>query len=409
MTRPYKPISDYAAIGDLQTVVLVGRDGSIDWCPFPHLDSPSVFGAILDARRGGRFGIAAPEAGMGDQRYIPDTNVLQTRFRTERGALTVTDFMPLSGEIGGAERVPAASEIHRIIECSEGNPDVEVEWSPRFDYGRTATRIVRSGTGWVATDGKDTLALGGAGDAKILEAGSGPVLSVRFRLDEGERRVLIARWNSLDTSGEVASSEAMLKRTADIWKGWAHREGTLHSENWAGHWLPFLIRSELALKLLTHADTGAIAAAPTTSLPESIGGVRNWDYRYSWIRDASQAAQAFIALGHRKEAIEFLEWIERVSEQHFEHGEPPQIMYGIHGEAELGEQVLDHLEGYRGSRPVRIGNGAAGQTQHEVYGELLVTGYELLRRGEALNHEIMDLLGWVADHVCTVWREPDHG
>ncbi|MDI6719061.1 MAG: glycoside hydrolase family 15 protein [Methanomicrobiales archaeon] len=415
MPPQYQPIADYAAIGNLRTVALVSRYGSIDWCCFPHLDRPSVFAAILDANRGGRFRIGAAGADKGEQRYLGDTNVLETRIQTGTGLLTLTDFIPLRGRIHGTgnshggERSIAPSEIHRILECSQGAVTVEVEWSPRFDYARAPTRIEPAGEGWVAASDAGILALGGAVDAVVSDGESGPFLQAQFPMHDGERRVLVTRWGTRDVSFDPVSSVDLLQRTAAAWKNWAHQEGALHSEAWAGGWLPMLIRSELALKLLTHAESGAIAAAPTTSLPEGIGGVRNWDYRYAWIRDASLTAQAFIALGHREEAIEFLNWIVRVSEQHFEQGEALQIMYGVHGEADLDELELDHLDGYRGSRPVRIGNGAAKQNQHEVYGELLVTGYELLRRGETLNPEILTFLGWIADHVCAVWKEPDHG
>ncbi len=413
MPPQYRPIADYAAIGNLRTVALASRNGSIDWCCFPHLDLPSVFAAILDADRGGRFRIGAAGVDTGEQRYVGDTNVLETRFKTDAGLLTLTDFMPLRGRIHGIEnshkRSFAPAEIHRILECSRGAISVEVEWSPRFDYARARTQIDPAGEGWVASSGAGTLALGGVGDAEVAEGEPGPVFRARFPMNPGERKVLVTRWGTRDVSCDPASSEDLLQRTIAAWENWAHREGALHSEAWAGSRLPMLVRSELALKLLTHAESGAIAAAPTTSLPEGIGGVRNWDYRYAWIRDASLTAQAFIALGHPEEALEFMDWIERVSEQHFERGEAPQILYGIHGEADLAEQELDHLDGYRGSRPVRIGNGAAKQKQHEVYGELLVTGYELLRRGKRLEAEILDLLGWIPDHVCTVWSEPDHG
>ncbi|MBE0447449.1 MAG: hypothetical protein IBX64_05025 [Actinobacteria bacterium] len=181
------------------------------------------------------------------------------------------------------------------------------------------------------------------------------------------------------------------------------------AREWAGEWLPQIIRSELALKLLVHADTGAVAAAATTSLPETIGGVRNWDYRYTWIRDAAFTVQALSTFGHEMEAIDFLYWAERVSMAHSEERPDVQIMYRLHGETEMGEQELSHFEGYRGSRPVRIGNGAAGQLRLDVYGELLDSAYELLRRGHELEPKLMDFLSGVANCACSMWRKPDYG
>jgi GH15 family glucan-1,4-alpha-glucosidase len=416
MHQKYRRISEYAAIGNLRTAALVGRDGSIDWCCFPHFDRGSVFAAILDERRGGKFRVSpAGSAWIGEQEYIADTNVVQTRFKTGAGALTVTDLMPLWGDIHGTENSHGGKGSHappaiiRFLECDGQSVEVEVEWSPRFDYGRAVPEIRREGEGWIATSEKGTLSLGGLEDADVTDEDSGPVLRAQFVMNGGDRRFLVTRWESTDVTYDSQSLGEMLEQTVETWKKWTHQKASRLWDQWAGEWLPMLVRSVLALKLLTHTDTGAIVAAPTTSLPETIGGVRNWDYRYSWIRDASQTAQAFIALGHEVEAIEFLEWIERVSMQHFEEGKAPQIMYGIHGEADLPEEELLHLEGYRGSRPVRIGNGAAEQDQHEVFGELFLTGYELLRRGIGLGSHIYTFLGRVADYTCRVWREPDHG
>jgi len=411
MNRPsgYKPISDYAAIGNLRTVALVCRDGSIDWCCFPHHDHGSVFAAILDHRRGGRFRVSAVGTGMGDQQYIEDTNVVTTTFRSSNSSLSVTDMMPLSGKIDGRSRSNGPDEIHRILKCRGGAIDVELEWSPRFDFARSSMDIWEIEGGFLATDGEIFMTLSGAYGGAVTGGEFGPVLRTRFSMRDGEQRLIVTRWNSKDTTNNLDESTKMLERTVESWRNWAHGSEPTHSHEWAGQYLPLLIRSELVIKMLAHTDTGAIAAAPTTSLPEVIGGARNWDYRYAWIRDASLCAQALISLGHEAEAIEFLEWMERVSEEHFEAGVGPQIMYSIHGESDLEEVELPHLEGYRGSRPVLIGNGAVEQLQLEVYGELLMTGYEFLRRGIELDGHIMDFLRDVADHACSVWENPDQG
>jgi GH15 family glucan-1,4-alpha-glucosidase len=405
----YKPISDYAVIGNLRTVALIGRDGSIDWCCFPHLDRGSVFAAILDAKRGGRFKVSAPGIEMGEQQYVKDTNVLETRFVSGGGRLTVTDFMPLSGDIHVCGRSNAPHEIHRVLHAEGEDREVEIEWSPRFDYARAIPRIEKKGNGWIAAGPADTMTLCGVEDARISDEGFGPVLRSRFRIRSGDRRVIVTRWGSEDTDLPPEDSITMSRETAAIWEEWAHREGVVRAEEWAGEWLPMVVRSELLLKLLTHADTGAIAAAPTTSLPETIGGVRNWDYRYTWIRDASLTVQALVSMGHKSEAIELLYWMERVSAARCEEEWNLQIMYGLHGESDLDEKGLEHLEGYRGSRPVNIGNGAAKQFQLETYGELLNTGYELVRRGKKLEPKLSEFIGRVVEHLLGVWEKPDYG
>ena len=408
MGEGYKPISDYAAIGNLRSVALIGRDGSIDWCCFPHMDRGSVFAAILDHRRGGRFRISASGGETQIQEYVSDSNVVKTTFRSGAGRLTVTDFMPLEGDIHDCGKSTAPPEIHRILGCEREEIEVEVEWSPRFDYGRAATRIERMDGGWVAVGGEDVLSLGGIEEGEIDEEDDGPVLRARLRMQKGEQRAVVTRWGTRDTACDLVESVRTMRRTVDIWREWSHREGIVHSHEWAGEWLPLIIRSALACKLLTHADTGAIAAAPTTSLPETIGGVRNWDYRFTWVRDASLTAQALISIGHSNEAVEFLHWLERVSAAGSEDWNP-RIMFGLHGEHEMPEEELEHLEGYRGSRPVNVGNGAADQFQLEVYGEFLNMGYELLRRGEKLEPEIMDFLHKSADYLHEVWEKPDQG
>ncbi|CAN5615950.1 glycoside hydrolase family 15 protein [soil metagenome] len=407
----YKPIADYAAIGNLRTVALVGRDTAIDWCCFPNMDSPSVFAAILDADKGGSFRVRPSGRTYGDQSYLKDTNVVRTSFEGDGGRVTVTDFLPLRGEIHGCAASEAPPEIHRLIRCEGGEMEVEVEWAPRFDYARASMKLHEVEGGWLAEDekGEHKLVLAGLrrGEGAITEGEHGPVLRARLGMKGDETRVLVARWENADTSCSVEETHRLLEQTCTTWRDWLHNSGRDHDRAWAGTWEPLLIRSELALKLVTHADTGAIAAAPTTSLPETIGGVRNWDYRYTWIRDASLTAQALISLNHTEDAIEFLMWSERAAEKSGE--DRVQIMYGLHGESDLEEIELTHLEGYRGSAPVRIGNGAAKQLQLDVYGELLDSAYELLRRGIELEPEMMKFLTGLADRAAKDWEQPDYG
>lgn len=406
----YKPISDYAVIGNLRTAALVGTDGSIDWCCFPYLDRTSVFAALLDARRGGRFRVSVPGIERGRQWYVENTNILKTEFSGDAGTLVVTDLMPLSGDIEGRAGSFAPPELYRILECNRGSVEAAVEWSPRFDYARGMTGVSRIPRGWLATDGRDDMTLFGLeGAGEIEEEEGGHTLRAEIPMQEGDRCVLIARWGTEDLTYVPDRAESVEEETTEVWRTWAHRNGAARAEEWAGGLLPLLVRSELALKLLTNTATGAIAAAPTTSLPEDIGGVRNWDYRFSWIRDSAMTAQALIALGHEKEAIELLAWMERVSEMHAGEGPGLRLMYSIHGWTDLDEEELPYLEGYRGSRPVRIGNEAATQLQLEIYGELLNTAYELVRRGYKLPEKEMAFLSRVADEACTLWKEPDHG
>ncbi|MDD3216574.1 MAG: glycoside hydrolase family 15 protein [Methanoculleus sp.] len=406
----YKPIGDYAVIGNLRTAALVGTDGSIDWCCYPYLDRTSVFAALLDARRGGRFRVSVPGTGSGRQRYAGETNILRTEFSGETGKLVVTDLMPLFGDIEGRAGSFAPPELYRILECAGGSVEAAVEWSPRFDYARGTTGISRIPGGWFATDGRDDMTLFGIEEAgKVEEGEGGHTLRAEIPMREGDRRVLIARWGTEDLTYRPDDAGSVEEQTAEVWRTWAYGSGAGRAREWAGDLLPLLVRSELALKLLTNAATGAIAAAPTTSLPEDIGGVRNWDYRFAWIRDSAMTAQALIALGHGAEAIELLSWMERVSEMQAGEGRGLRLMYSIHGWTDLDEEELPHLEGYRGSRPVRIGNGAAVQLQLEIYGELLNTAYELARRGHKLPEKEMAFLSRVADEACSLWKEPDYG
>ncbi|WP_414468678.1 glycoside hydrolase family 15 protein [Methanobacterium sp. ACI-7] len=405
----YKPIGDYGAIGNLRTVALVGRDGSIDWCCFPVVDRSSIFAAILDIKRGGRFKISVPDAGIGFQYYIKDTNILKTKFKIGGGELTVTDFMPLWGDINKCGGSNAPTEIHRVLECSGDTMDVEVEWSPRFDYARSSTEIKELEDGWIATDGNDKLSMCNISNASVVDMDNGPALHAYFQIEDGDTKVLITRWNSENVSGRLDNSTKLMKRTVNTWRDWAHEEPSINAHKWAAEWFPFLIRSKLALKMMIHDDTGAMMAAPTASLPEVIGDALNCDYRYTWVRDASLVGQALISTGHMKEAVDMFNWVEKVSKEHFEKGEGLKIMYGLHGEIELEEGILEHLEGYKRSKPVHIGNGAASQLQHGIYGELLNTAYELVRRDVELEPEIMEFLSKVTDQACEVWKKKDSG
>ncbi len=409
--RGYLPIEHYGAIGNLHTVALVGRNGSIDWCSLPELDRPSVFGGILDAGRGGRFRVSLPGGPLGEQRYRGDTNVLETSFQSPSGRLEVIDFMPISGNIDGRRSTPVAPEIHRILHAPGGDVEVDVEWAPRPDYARIRSSIEPRRGGFVALGGEEDVHLVGVPDGALERTGdaAGPVVSGRLPLRAGTSVLLVTSWGEPDPATSLDRSMSLLEETETAWERWAHKEEATGQRAWGGPWRQLIIRSELALKLLTHADSGAFAAAGTTSLPEVIGGVRNWDYRYCWLRDAAMTADAFLAMGHHDEMRDFVLWATRASEQSVAAGRTLHIMYGLHGEVPPAAQDLDHLHGYRESQPVQIGNDAVDQLQLDVFGELLDCGFALVRAGYALEPDVAAFLPQVADRAAERWHEADHG
>lgn len=403
-----KRIGDYGAIGNLRTVALVGLDGSIDWCCLSELSSPSVFGAIVDPSLGGHFRVAPVGVSRGEQRYLPETNVLCTTFEAEGGRLVVTDFFPLTGDLerrGASEGPP---EIHRLIEA-EGQVEVDVVWAPRPDYARAPVRITRERQGFLAESSPaDRLWLLGLPSGSVVE-NVGPEVRARLVLGSGRPLALVTRWASPGRPADVEVTRRLLEGTVEAWRRWVRTEELAGAKEWAGPWREMVVRSELVLKLMTFDETGAIAAAPTTSLPECIGGGRNWDYRYTWIRDARMTAQALLSMGHRREAMDFLHFAEDSAEMVENRLHRLQIMYGLRGEAELTERELAHLSGHRGSRPVRVGNEAYEQIQLDVYGDLLTTAYDVVRMGGELRPSLRHFLSAVADKACEIWQEPDYG
>jgi GH15 family glucan-1,4-alpha-glucosidase len=390
----YAPISSYAAIGDGRTVALVAGDGSIDWLPLPELDSPSVLSAVLDAERGGRFALAPELPYAFERRYLPGTNVLETTFSTDRGRVRVRDAMTLpSGGLGPLR------EISRRIEGLEGR--VPMSWSvePRFGYAGASTRLGwRAGTP-VATAGGDALAVCSF-EAGAPELGDG-VIRGRFDAREGTRALvaLCATHHEplvIPTQDEV---ESRLELTATTWRRWSD------DLTYQGPWRDAVIRSALALKLLVHAPSGALAAAATTSLPEEIGGERNWDYRFSWVRDSAFMLGVLLGLSCAPEARAYFWWLMHASQLSHPH---LRVLYRLNGGARAPERTLP-LDGYRGSRPVRIGNAAASQRQLDTYGELLQTACLHVTTGHPIEADIARRLAEVADLVCEIWRRPDAG
>jgi GH15 family glucan-1,4-alpha-glucosidase len=395
----YLPIAEHGVIGDLHTAALVGTDGTIDWYCCPHFDSPSVFGAILDRRRGGYYRIApATDRWTPKQLYFPDTNVLITRFLTRDGVGEVQDFMPVHEAPGSVFR-------HRLIRRVlgvRGELTFRIEVEPRFNYGRDPHSIVFHENGVVFRSENMSLALESSAPLTLTDTG----VTCEVTLSAGESLTFVLERVQEDYVPRPYSEDETAQafdRTIAYWRNW------LSKSRYQGRWREVVHRSALTLKLLTYRPTGGIVAAPTTSLPEQLGGGRNWDYRYTWIRDAAFSLYALLRLGFTEEAAAFMEWMrERFREPPGELG-PLQIMYGIDGRPELEEEVLDHLEGYRGSSPVRIGNGAASQLQLDIYGELIDSVWFYSRHGSPIDHDSWVDLSRVIEWICENWDQADEG
>jgi GH15 family glucan-1,4-alpha-glucosidase len=389
----YAPIRDYAAIGDGRTVALVARDASIDWLCLPDLDSPSVFGALLDDRAGGRFELRPEAPFEATRRYLPGTNVLETTFATAEGTVRVTDAMTLPGQGLSPYR-----ELVRRVEGLAGRVPLRWRVEPRPAYGESVRLERRAGVP-VAARGQDAVAVLGwaAGEPEVADG----AVESRFAVAAGDvaHVVLAAAHQEPLVLPFRADVEARLASTEQSWRDWSA------GRSYEGPWRDAVLRSALALKLLVFAPSGAIAAAATTSLPETIGGERNWDYRFSWPRDSAFTLRALLALGCAPEAGAFFSWLMHASQ--LTHPEV-RVLYRLNGRPEAEERSLP-LRGYQGSRPVRVGNAASGQTQLDVYGEVLDAASEVARFAGSLDRDHARWLAGIADHVCATWREPDYG
>ena len=396
----YLPIENYGIIGNMRTVALVGTNGSIDWMCLPRIDSPSVFGGILDHDKGGHFQIhPAVEGATEKQIYWPETNVLVTRFLTPDGVGEVRDFMPIEARAGEQGR----SRLVRIVTVDRGAMAFRMECRPAFDYARAPHEVAIDASGVSfhspALDLRlDTLCR--------LTAGAKGGVVAEFTLTEGHTEVFVLGEMEPGTepAGPPTEQEAteLFKSTVDYWRRWISRS------TYRGRWREVVQRSALALKLMTYEPTGAIVASPTCSLPEHVAGGRNWDYRFTWIRDAAFTLYGLMRIGFTEEAAQFMQWLEgRCSEM--EAGGSLQVMYGIDGRSTLTEETLDHLEGYKGSRPVRIGNGAYNQLQLDIYGELMDSVYLYNKYGTPISHDMWTLLRGQIDWVCDNWHRPDEG
>jgi GH15 family glucan-1,4-alpha-glucosidase len=394
----YQPIENYGIIGDMHAVALVGMNGSIDWFCFPHFDSPSVFARILDDKKGGYFQIAALDGAKPKQLYWPETNVLITRFLSPDGVGEVTDYMP----VGAAPGQHGYHQIIRRVSVVRGSLNFRLECQPAFNYAREPHHTDLTDAGACFRTSELHLGLATKLPLEYYENG----VRTEFTLKEGETTVFVLREVPKGAGSSLVIDDRdemhLFKMTVDYWRRW------LSQSNYGGRWREMVERSALALKLLTFEPTGAIVAAPTCSLPEAIGGARNWDYRYTWIRDASFTLYGFLRIGFTQEAACFMDWLSaRIRELNPDGS--LQIMYGIDGRHELREETLDHLEGYNFSRPVRIGNGAYNQLQLDIYGELMDSVYLYNKYGTPIPYDLWVGLRRLVNWVCDHWNLKDEG
>ncbi len=396
----YLPIEEHGIIGDLRSVALVGTDGAIDWCCAPRVDSPSVFASILDDERGGMWQICPHlDALQSRQMYLPDTNVLITRFLHPDGLAELVDFMPLSAKPAKPER---PWRLVRVATAVRGALLFRLVCRPAFDYGRARHEATAQDGGVLFQAPGLTLSLTGTVPVRI----DGGAAVAEFRLERGQRASFV-----LETVGGAGDAftrtqdglvQGLFDETVSFWRAWLSRS------RYAGRWRAGVDRSTLALKLLAFEPTGAIVAAPTTSLPERVGGARNWDYRYTWIRDASFTLFALLRLGLTEEAGAFMRWLEARC-QEIEPDGTLQVVYAVDGRHDLDETILTHLRGYRGSAPVRVGNDAYRQLQLDIYGEVMDAAYLYNKHAAPLSFDMWANLRALLEWLERNWQKPDSG
>ncbi len=404
--KPYSLIADHGLIGDLQTAALVTTDGSVDWFCCPRFDSPSVFGALLDANNGGQLRIFPTQpVHTTKQMYFPDTAILITRFMTDDGVGEIADFMPVTGK--------TKTDTHRLvrmIRCVRGEMAFDFEVAPRFDYGRQPHKVQITEVGALFESEDLTLAVHVVrepGDEIIANAQVvGDDVQGQLTLKAGMVRGLVVESapDGPPRAIRVGEVEDLFEETVSFWRSWVGQS------TYTGRWREALQRSAITLKLMTYAPSGGLVAAPTAGLPEQIGGERNWDYRYTWVRDASFSVYALLGMGFVEEAAEFSGWLrDRVYEQAGGGGSPLNIMYRVDGSSDLIEETLEHWEGYRGSFPVRIGNGAADQLQLDIYGEALDSIFFASERGLEVGHRGWDAIVGLLEWLGANWDQPEEG
>lgn len=404
-TRPehqqYADIGDYSLIGDCRAAALVSCDGSFDWLCLPHFSSPSVFAALLDQRRGGRFRLRPTAPFVVRRRYVGVTAIMCTSFETATGKASLTDLM-VPGPTGAETDLSPLRELLRIVDGVSGQVEFELVFEPRFDYARRLPHIRRRDRySWQASRGGDCLQLRCDPPLELTDQNS--ALIGRVVIAAGQRCAVSMTYAQGEPAILMPLGAAVgerLERTRHWWESWSVRC------RYHGPWRERVLRSLITLKLLTYSLSGAVLAAPTTSLPEWIGGMRNWDYRYCWLRDASFVLRVFFDCGYPAEGDAFLHWLLHATRLTWPE---LQVMYDVNGRTDLHERELDHLEGYRGSRPVRIGNGAHEQFQLDIYGAVVLAACGYVRRGGRLRPAEARLLVRLGRTVCRQWQRPDQG
>lgn len=385
-------------MGDGHTAALVSKEGSIDWLPWPDFDSPSLFGSILDARHGGRFRVSPARPGRSERHYLPGTNVLETTFITGEGRLTLTDLLAIEPDASGGGHVERRDALVRHARCTQGSVEVIVSCTPRPGYGARSPHFERLAPGAVRIRDREVQLTLRANLPLAVDDDRG--IHARFTLQLGEEVWLILHDGELDEQDLARQGQSLIDDTCAFWRRW------LGKLTYDGPHRAQVERSALALKALIYSPTGAIVAAPTTSLPERDGGVRNWDYRFAWLRDACFTLWALHGIGYDDEAQRFFDWL--FDKVRLRDPANLQTVFGIRGEHQLTERTLDHLDGYRGARPVRIGNLASSQQQLDIYGELVDSFHTFRDHLRVQPRDLPTCIGlvdWVANH----WREPDEG
>jgi GH15 family glucan-1,4-alpha-glucosidase len=398
----FLPIEDYAIIGDCRSAALVSHNGSIDWLCFPNFSGASLFAALLDPERGGRFGINPLGEFQAQRRYVAETNVLETTFKTRTGIARLTDCMTVPVESEARTSLLPQREVLRIVEVVEGEVELEFIYEPRPDFARAKARLRQYGQlGWGCAY-RDELFMLHANIPFDYDP-QGKTLSGQLRLTAGDKRHLSLTYTKRDIAVILPLGTDADKRLLDTLQWWSSWSKQL---TYDGPYRDMVLRSVLTLKLMTYSLSGAVVAAPTASLPEKIGGVRNWDYRFCWLRDASLTLAAFDDLGFRSENEEFLAWLLHATRLSWPK---LQVLYDVYGETELIETTLDHFRGYRNSRPVRVGNAAHAQTQLDVYGEVILAVYDAVQHGIRLDAMEARMLTGLGRTICKQWRQPDQG
>ena len=395
-------IEDYGLIGDCRSAALVSNRGSLHWLCWPRFDSPSIFAALLDTENGGDCVIAPVDRFTTERRYLDDTNILETSFHSDSGLVRLRDLMPVSSEEGKKATLRPIHELLRCLECTKGTVTLSFRCRPRPDYARSGVRLRERGSlGIYCGSGAQVIII--RSDIPLRLSNDSSEAAATFTLRAGERRYVSIAFSDSEPAilpSVDDSAERRVKESIRWWQSWSSLC------KYEGPYRSAVVRSALALKLLTFAPSGAVIAAPTTSLPERIGGARNWDYRYCWLRDASLTFRALFDLGYADEARAYLSWLLHTTRITWPKLD---VLYDVYGRTTVPEQCLSHLSGFAGSKPVRIGNAAAHQLQLDVYGEVIDAVYEFVRRGGQLDRAAARMVIGFGKTVCKSWRMPDSG